>query len=97
MSLQALQHGLVELGQTLPDGAEQRLLQFLELLQHWNSAFNLTAVRDIHDMVAVHLLDSLAIRPWLDGERILIVRAPKADVAPGGKLNGLLPPHRGDR
>jgi len=77
-----LQHGLAELGQTLPDGAEQKLLQFLELLQHWNSAFNLTAVRDIHDMVAAHLLDSLAIRPWLDGERIL-------DVGSGAGLPGI--------
>ena len=82
MSLQALQHGLKELGQTLPEGAEAKLLQFLELLQHWNSTINLTAVRDIDDMVVAHLLDSLAIRPWLDGERIL-------DVGSGAGLPGI--------
>ena len=68
-----LRHGLAELGQTLPEGAEQKLLRFLELLQHWNRTINLTAVREIDDMVAAHLLDSLAIRQWLAGDRILEV------------------------
>ncbi len=77
-----LRHGLAELGQTLPEGAEQKLLRFLELLQHWNRTINLTAVREIDDMVATHLLDSLAIRQWLAGDRIL-------DVGSGAGLPGI--------
>lgn len=88
---QMLRHGVAELGQTLPDGAEQKLLSFLELLRHWNRTINLTAVREIDDMVAAHLLDSLAIRPWLAGERIL-------DVGSGAGLPGIplaiAEPHR---
>ncbi len=88
---QMLRQGLAELGQTLPDGAEQKLLSFLELLRHWNRTINLTAVREIDDMVAAHLLDSLAIRPWLAGERIL-------DVGSGAGLPGIplaiAEPHR---
>ncbi len=77
-----LRHGLAELGQTLPGGAEKKLLRFLELLQRWNRTINLTAVREIDDMVAAHLLDSLAIRPWLAGDRIL-------DVGSGAGLPGI--------
>lgn len=88
---QMLRQGLAELGQTLPSGAEQKLLSFLELLRHWNRTINLTAVREIDDMVAAHLLDSLAIRPWLAGERIL-------DVGSGAGLPGIplaiVEPHR---
>ncbi len=88
---QMLRHGVAELGQPLPDGAEQKLLSFLELLRHWNRTINLTAVREIDDMVAAHLLDSLAIRPWLAGERIL-------DVGSGAGLPGIplaiAEPHR---
>ena len=88
---QKLRHGLAELGQTLPEGAEQKLLRFLELLQRWNRTINLTAVREIDEMVAAHLLDSLAIRPWLAGERIL-------DVGSGAGLPGIplaiAEPHR---
>ena len=86
-----LRQGMAELGQTLPEGAEQELLRFLELLQHWNRTINLTAVREIDDMVAAHLLDSLAIRPWLAGDRIL-------DVGSGAGLPGIplaiAEPHR---
>ena len=88
---QMLRQGLAELGQALPSGAEQKLLSFLELLRHWNRTINLTAVREIDDMVAAHLLDSLAIRPWLAGERIL-------DVGSGAGLPGIplaiVEPHR---
>ncbi|WP_259055278.1 16S rRNA (guanine(527)-N(7))-methyltransferase RsmG [Methylohalomonas lacus] len=41
------------------------LLDYLELLVHWNQAYNLTAVRDPQAMVAYHLLDSLSLLPHL--------------------------------
>jgi 16S rRNA (guanine527-N7)-methyltransferase len=49
-----------------PD-AEQtgQLLAYLQLLLKWNSAYNLTAVRDPQQIVTRHLLDSLALFPYL--------------------------------
>lgn len=54
-------------------GAEacDRLLAYLDLLTHWNQAYNLTAVRHPHEMVARHVLDSLSVLPWLHTESLL--------------------------
>ena len=35
------------------------------LLARWNATYNLTAIRDPRDMVAKHLLDSLAMQPFV--------------------------------
>lgn len=51
----------------LPDGARQKLLAYLDLLAKWNRTYNLTAVRDPEAMVSRHLLDSLAVLPYLHG------------------------------
>ena len=59
------------LGRELPDSARESLLAYLDLLGHWNKAYNLTAVRDPAGMVSRHLLDSLSVLPWLDGETLL--------------------------
>lgn len=58
------------------------LFQYLSLLNKWNAAYNLTAIRDMESMVTKHLLDSLAIRPWLKGDSIL-------DVGTGAGLPGI--------
>ena len=42
------------------------LLAYLALLARWNKTYNLTAIRDPREMVAKHLLDSLAMHPFLD-------------------------------
>ena len=47
------------------------LMHYLSLLNKWNKAYNLTAIRDLKEMVSRHLLDSLAISPWLHGKHIL--------------------------
>lgn len=46
---------------------------YLNLLERWNRAYNLTAIRDRDQMVTRHFLDSLAVAPFLDGQRLLDV------------------------
>ena len=41
------------------------LSRYLALLLRWNAAYNLTAIRDPREMVTKHLLDSLAMAPFV--------------------------------
>lgn len=77
-----LDAGLDRLGQNLDAGARERLLAFLRLLARWNRAYNLTAIRDHREMIPRHLLDSLSLRPFLYGGRIL-------DLGTGAGLPGI--------
>lgn len=74
--------GATQLGLTLTATQHAQLLQFLVLLAQWNQIYNLTAVRDPLEMVARHLLDSLAIAPYLSGDVVL-------DLGTGAGLPGL--------
>lgn len=66
-----LGEGLDALGQLLNDRQAAAMLRLLDELERWNRKFNLTAVRDRGEMLALHILDSLAVRPWLHGDSIL--------------------------
>jgi 16S rRNA (guanine527-N7)-methyltransferase len=74
--------GLKTLGLTLPAGGEAALLRYVELLERWNQAYNLTAVRDPAEMVSKHLLDSLAVLPF-------VTEGSVADVGTGAGLPGI--------
>jgi 16S rRNA (guanine527-N7)-methyltransferase len=65
-----LTEGLHQLGLELDI---EPFMTYLELLQKWNKAYNLTAIRSLDGMVSHHLLDSLAIMPWVNGPRLLDV------------------------
>lgn len=63
--------GLVSLGQSLSEAQVDTLLDYLAELVRWNRAYNLTAVRDPVEMIDRHLIDSLSIRRFIEGRRIL--------------------------
>jgi len=68
---EALADGIERLGLAVTRVQQGRLLDYIDLLARWNRTYNLTAVRDPREMVPVHLLDSLAIAPYVEGERVL--------------------------
>ena len=80
---QDLETGLRELNLNCSSLQLEKLLKYLELLQRWNKAFNLTAIRDPLQMVRLHLLDSLAIHPYVQGLKSII------DVGTGPGLPGI--------
>jgi 16S rRNA (guanine527-N7)-methyltransferase len=62
---QRLLTGATEMGLDLNARAQSQMLDYLALLLKWNSAYNLTAIRQPLEMVGRHLLDSLALLPYL--------------------------------
>jgi 16S rRNA (guanine527-N7)-methyltransferase len=60
----------------------EELARFVELLLRWNRVYNLTGIRGVEEILDRHLVESLALRALLQGERI-------ADVGSGGGLPGV--------
>lgn len=75
-----LESGLAALG--LPPALAPRLLDYLSLLERWNKAYNLTAIRDPREMLVKHLLDSLAMHAFVEDQRL-------ADLGTGPGLPGI--------
>ena len=75
--------GCEQLKLSLTTQQHDALLAYLALLHRWNKAYNLTAIRDPHEMLHKHVLDALAIVPHLTGKRIL-------DVGSGGGIPGII-------
>jgi 16S rRNA (guanine527-N7)-methyltransferase len=78
-----LARGIKELGLELSSDKQQKLLDYLALLQKWNRVYNLTAIRNAEQMVSLHLLDSLSVLPYLWPGKWL-------DVGCGAGLPGLV-------
>ena len=77
-----LARGLGELGLSLAEGAEAKLIAYLDLLLKWNETYNLTAIREPERMVSHHLLDSLSALPYLEAGSV-------GDVGSGAGLPGI--------
>lgn len=82
MPASALRAGLDALGLELDDEVQARLLRYAWLLQRWNRVYNLTAVDDPDGIVTRHLLDALAVLPWVPDGRLV-------DVGSGAGLPGI--------
>ena len=74
--------GLRKLGLQAQADKADRLAAYLELIAKWNRVTNLTAMPDPEQAVALHLMDSLSVHPFVTGRRIL-------DVGSGAGLPGI--------
>jgi len=77
-----LQQGAEQIGCELSDVQQGTLLDYLALIEKWNKVYNLTAVRNVDDMIEAHLLDSLSVLPHLHGDQCI-------DVGSGAGLPGI--------
>ena len=66
----------------LTDLQKDQLIQLVQLLHKWNKAYNLTSVRNPQEMLVKHILDSLVVSPYLQGDSFI-------DVGTGPGLPGL--------
>ncbi|MFT6403730.1 MAG: 16S rRNA (guanine527-N7)-methyltransferase [Marinomonas primoryensis] len=78
-----IQKGAQQMGAVLSDDTIQTLVRYLAMLEKWNKAYNLTAIRDVEQMISLHLFDSLATLPYITGEHII-------DVGTGPGLPGMV-------
>ena len=88
-----LQSGVNSLNLKLDDRTLNGLLDYIVEFQRWNKTHNLSAIHSLEDSITLHLLDSLAVLPYLDdyvrenfsdGASFSI-----ADLGAGGGLPGL--------
>ncbi len=77
-----LAQGLAQMGVDLAPTVQAKLISYAALLYKWNKTFSLTALREEEKAVSHHLLDSLAILPFVQDARLL-------DVGSGGGMPGI--------
>jgi 16S rRNA (guanine527-N7)-methyltransferase len=81
---EVLKQGAAQLALPLSSAQQEQLLDYLALLNKWNSVYNLTSVRDPMQMMTLHLLDTLAAVPAFEGAQNVL------DVGAGGGLPGVV-------
>lgn len=77
-----LVNGIASLNLNVTDDQIDQLIGFIKLIEKWNKAYNLTAIRNREEMTRLHILDSLAIVPHIEGKRII-------DIGTGAGLPGI--------
>lgn len=73
---------LAEMNLSATEQQKKQLIGFVEMLNKWNKAYNLTSIRDPQQMLIRHIMDSLAVSAHLVGERFI-------DVGTGPGLPGI--------
>lgn len=93
---QPLNEGIEQLGLKINAQQQEQLLNYLALLAKWNKAYNLTAITQPKEMLIKHLLDSLAVVPFIEADELLDVGSgagipsiPLAIVLPDLRVNSL--------
>ncbi|EBR9742395.1 16S rRNA (guanine(527)-N(7))-methyltransferase RsmG [Salmonella enterica subsp. enterica serovar Agona] len=80
--LNKLSRLLADAGISLTDHQKTLLAAYVDMLHKWNKAYNLTSVRDPNEMLVRHILDSIVVAPYLQGQRFI-------DVGTGPGLPGI--------
>lgn len=80
--LNKLSRLLDEAGISLTDHQKNHLVAYVGMLDKWNKAYNLTSVRDPAEMIVRHILDSIVVAPYLQGQHFI-------DVGTGPGLPGI--------
>lgn len=84
---QLLVKGASQMSVTLQESQIEKLLAYIHEFDKWNKAYNLSAIRDIRQMVARHLLDSLSVVPFIVNNSYATDSV--IDVGTGGGLPGI--------
>ena len=79
-----LDAGLSEMRINATDAQKNTLIESLAFLNEWNAVINLTAIRDPHDQLAQHILDSLSVLYCIPKEATTLL-----DVGSGGGFPAL--------
>ena len=79
---QLLASGVQQLEIHAVEQQQNMLFQYVQLLQKWNKAYNLTAIEDTAEIISKHILDSLSVTKYLQGKNII-------DVGSGAGLPGI--------
>jgi 16S rRNA (guanine527-N7)-methyltransferase len=80
--LAILEDSLKDSDLVVTQGKQLQLINYVLLMHKWNKTYNLTSVRDPRDMVIKHIVDSIAVAPFLDKIRYI-------DVGTGPGLPGI--------
>ncbi|PHI37324.1 16S rRNA (guanine(527)-N(7))-methyltransferase RsmG [Pseudoalteromonas sp. GCY] len=83
MLLEQLNELLADTSIELSEQQKQQLVEYVQLLDKWNKAYNLTSVRDPKEMMVKHIMDSLVVAPHLTGSNYI-------DVGTGPGLPGMV-------
>ncbi len=68
----------------------EKLLRYIDLLVLWNRTYNLTAIRDPHEMLIQHVVDCLAVIPLLRRAAAATAGRRVLDVGSGAGLPGVV-------
>ncbi|NHB88848.1 16S rRNA (guanine(527)-N(7))-methyltransferase RsmG [Photorhabdus tasmaniensis] len=80
--LNKLEFLLTKAGIALSQQQKQLLMAYVDMLNKWNKAYNLTSVREPEQMLVRHIMDSIVVSPYLQGHRFI-------DVGTGPGLPGI--------